>query len=836
MTNAFIKESSLDLNKIKTGYSFDAFISVNYRGDGYVRSENLKDLDIKIEMENLNKAWNGDFCHFQILGQETYKNKKYYLAKVVKIIERKQNLFGGHIEKSDGQYFFIPHDKRIYLDFIVKDFNSNKLEINDKVLVSVVDYNFNSSKIPYCKIEKIMGKRGDSAAEIATYSEEKGFEVGFNNAIIKESEEIHKAGITEKDLEGRRDFSNVNTFTIDPYDAKDFDDAISVKFLKQGLNPNPSPKEKGVAQHYMTANIKNYEQLKIKALEMRKNPTKAEDFLWDNLKNNNLDFRFRRQHIIDNFIIDFICLEKKIVIEVDGDIHDLQKEKDKERTKILESLGFKVIRFSNEKVLNNIKKVIDKISLELEKSVVQEVLPFGEDLGGAYVEIGVHIADVTHYLREGSAMDNEAQKRTTSVYLVDRVVPMLPEILSNDLCSLVEGKPRLTMSAVFTLDKDGNILEKWFGETIINSWRRFTYEEAQYILQKNNAAENINEEVNKINLPKEIEEKFKNELIELNRISKIYQKKRKERGAISMETEEIKFKLDEKGVPIEVYRKTRFDAHKLVEDFMLLANEEVAKYIHGLGEKTHVGVYRIHDKPDAEKMLSLSTFLYNLGYNAPYKDDTISPKALNDVMDELTNDPNKTTIQTQIVRSMQKAIYSTKNIGHFGLALEFYSHFTSPIRRYPDDMTHRLLKKYLKGGSSDAKDESWHERMCLRSSEREKDAADAERQSVKYKQVEYMGARIGQEFTGIVSGLTNFGIYIEEENSRCEGLIKYKDLGDGSEFFEFDKMQYLAKGDRGSFVRLGDVYKIKVLSTDLENRIIEYKLLEKVREITKKKI
>jgi ribonuclease R len=703
MTGGYIKESSLDMEKVKTGYVFDAFISVNYRGDGYVRSEHLKDLDIKVENRDLNKAWNGDFCHFQILGQEIYKNKKYYLAKVVKIIERKQNLFGGHIEKSDGQYFFIPHDKRVYLDFLVKDFNSKSLEINDKVLVSVTDYNFNTSKIPFCKIEKIMGKKGDSAAEIATYSEEKGFEVGFNNEIIKESEAIHKAGIAEKDLQGRRDFSDVNTFTIDPFDAKDFDDAISVKFI---TSPNLS--------------LAGEEQ--------------------------------------------------------------------------------------------NIKT------------------------GKPWVEIGVHIADVTHYLREGSAMDNEAQKRTTSVYLVDRVVPMLPEILSNDLCSLVEGKPRLTMSAVFTLDKDGNILEKWFGETVINSWKRFTYEEAQYILQKNNAAENINVEVNKISLPSEIEEKFKKELIELNRISKIFQKKRKERGAISMETEEIKFKLDEKGVPIEVYRKTRFDAHKLVEDFMLLANEEVAKYTHSLGGKNHVGVYRIHDKPDSEKMLSLSTFLYNLGYDAPYKDDTISPKALNNVMDELANDPNKSTIQTQIVRSMQKAIYSTKNIGHFGLALEFYSHFTSPIRRYPDDMTHRLLKKYLKGGHSDAKDESWHERMCLRSSEREKDAADAERQSVKYKQVEYMGARIGQEFTGIVSGLTNFGIYIEEENSRCEGLIKYKDLGDGSEFFEFDKVQYIVKGDRGSFVRLGDVYKIKVLSTDLENRIIEYKLLEKVREISKKKI
>ncbi len=687
MTQSYIKESDLEASKLRKSYIFQGFIALNFKGEGYVRDQNLKDLDVKIINEDLNKALSGDFCKLEILGEESFKNKKYYLAKVLKVIERKQNLFGGHIEKQDNQFYFVPHDKKIYLDFLVKDFNGNSLEVNDKVLVSVVDYNFNTSKIPYCKIEKVMGKKGDSSAEIATYSEEKGFEVGFSREVEIESEEIHRAGITEKDFIGRRDFSDVRTFTIDPFDAKDFDDAISVKFL------------------------------------------------------------------------------------------DDQK-----------------------------------------------------------VEIGVHIADVTHYLKEGDAMDNEAQKRTTSVYLVDRVVPMLPEILSNDLCSLVEGKPRLTMSAVFTLDKDGNILDKWFGETVINSWRRFTYEEAQSILQKNNAAENINTEVNKINLPNQIHEKFKKELIELNRISKIFQKKRKERGAISMETEEIKFKLDANGIPVEVYRKTRFDAHKLVEDFMLLANEEVAKYIHNLGEKNHVGVYRVHDKPSSEKMLSLSTFLYNLGYDAPFRDDTISPKHLNKVMDELENDPNKQTIQTQIVRSMQKAIYTTKNIGHFGLALEYYSHFTSPIRRYPDDMTHRLLKKYLKGETSDAKMDSWHEKMCFRSSEREKDAADAERQSVKYKQVEYMSARIGQEFLGIVTGLTNFGIFIEEENSRCEGLVKYKDLGDGGEFFEFDKIQYIAKGDRGSFVRLGDVYKIKVVSTDLENRVIEYKLLEKVREILKKKL
>jgi ribonuclease R len=389
---------------------------------------------------------------------------------------------------------------------------------------------------------------------------------------------------------------------------------------------------------------------------------------------------------------------------------------------------------------------------------------------------------------------------------------MLPEVLSNDLCSLVPNQDRLTMSAVFKLNKEGEVVERWFGETVIYSDKRFSYEGAQEVIE-GKATE------------------YEKELNYLNNTAKILKQKRFEAGSISLEGEEVKFVLDKDGVPIEVIRKIRFDAHKLVEEFMLLANVEVAKYISGLKHENHVGIYRIHDIPDAEKMQALSTFLYNLGYNAPFLDNTISPHKLNEVMEKAQNDPNKQTIQTQIVRSMQKAIYSTHNIGHFGLAFKYYSHFTSPIRRLPDVLIHRLMKKYLKGGATDKKEEVWHEAMCLRSSQKEKDASDAERGSIKYKQVEYMSSRIGQEFNALVTGLSGWGIYLEDEYSKCEGMVKFRDLG--TEFFTFDEKKYVVLGDQGTIFKMGDVYKVKVLAADLETKTIDYQILGKVRSMDK---
>ncbi len=654
--------------KFKKGQIIEGILGVNNKSEGFVKFLDKKITErIDIRNGDLNRGFPGDKVKVEIVGVEEKYGEVIYQGKVEEIVERNQDIYAGHIEMEDNRYFFVSHDKKIYTDFIIPSQNLNGAQVNDKVVVEIESWQ-DAKRSPIGKVTQVLGKRGESRAEMESLALEKGFKDGHDEKVIKEAEEIHKRGITEEDKKDRRDFRQTTTFTIDPFDAKDFDDAISVKFLENNL-----------------------------------------------------------------------------------------------------------------------------------------------------VEVGVHIADVSHYLKDGMAMEEEAKKRTTSVYLVDRVVPMLPEVLSNDLCSLVEGVDRLTMSAVFVMDtKTLEIKERWFGETVIHSAKRFTYEEAQDVI------------VGKTEGP------FKKEIITLNETAKKLKEQRFRNGAISMETEEVKFKLDEKGVPVEVIRKVRFDAHKLVEEFMLLANQEVATFVNNLGPKNHVGIYRVHDKPDSEKMHALSIFLYNLGFNAPFKDDTISPKDLNRIMDEVEKDPNKTTIQNQIIRSMQKAIYTTQNIGHYGLAFEYYSHFTSPIRRYPDVMIHRLMKKYLAGGTTEPKDQAYYEALCLRSSEREKDAAEAERNSVRYKQVEYMSYRIGSEVTCLVSGITNFGVFLEDEYSKCEGLVKFKDLGD--EFFKFDQKSYTVQGDRGTVIRMGDVYKCKVMKTDLELKAIDYQMISKVREMGKRRL
>ncbi len=651
--------------KFKKGEIIEGLLGVNNKSEGFLKFFDKKITErVDIRNGDLNRGFPNDKVKVEITGVEEKFGEKVYVGKVVEIVERNQEVYAGHIESEDGRFFFVSHDKKIYTDFIIPSTNLNNAEINDKVVVEIESWQ-DAKRSPIGKVVEVLGKKGESRAEIESLAVEKGFKDGFDKKIEEEAKAIHERGIREEDLTGRRDFRNITTFTIDPIDAKDFDDAISVNFSE-----------------------------------------------------------------------------------------------------------------------------------------------------GGDVEIGVHIADVSHYLRDGMAMEEEAKKRTTSVYLVDRVVPMLPEVLSNDLCSLVEGVDRLTMSAVFVIDqKTAEVKEKWFGETVIHSAKRFTYEEAQEVLEGRDSP-------------------FKKELITLNEIGKKLKATRFKNGALSMETEEVKFKLDEKGVPIEVIRKVRKDAHKLVEEFMLLANQEVATYIDGLGSKNHVGIYRVHDKPDSEKMHALSIFLYNLGYNAPFKDDTIDPKDLNKIMDEIDKDPNKTTILSQIIRSMQKAIYTTDNIGHYGLAFGFYSHFTSPIRRYPDVMTHRLMKRYLKGETTDKQEKAYFEALCLRSSEREKAAAEAERNSVRYKQVEYMSYRIGQEVECLVSGITNFGVFLEDNYSKCEGLVKFKDLGD--EFFKFDQKSYTVQGDRGTVIRMGDVYKCKVVKTDLELKTIDYHMISKVREMGKR--
>lgn len=421
-------------------------------------------------------------------------------------------------------------------------------------------------------------------------------------------------------------------------------------------------------------------------------------------------------------------------------------------------------------------------------------------------EIGVHIADVSHYVREGQPLDKEARKRGCSIYLVDRTIPMLPEILSNDLCSLNPNEDKLTFSAIFIMNEKAEIKERWFGRTVMHSDYRFTYETAQESIDSKNGP-------------------YANELITLNRIAKVLQKEKFNKGAIEFEQDEIKFKLDENGKPIGVYKKERLDTHKLVEEYMLLANREVAKHIYDSikkrGTKDTGSIYRIHDIPDPEKMLELEQFAKALGYDLVTKKGHVTAHSIKNLLKQVEGTPHETLIKTAAIRSMQKAIYSTKNIGHFGLAFEYYTHFTSPIRRYPDLLVHRILARHLHHEPFKDREVIEFQHIAESSTAREIDAAEAERASKKLKQVEYMSDKIGQEFLGTISGVTEWGVYVEEKETKCEGMIKIRDLG--NDFYEFNKKTYSITGQRTKKkFTLGDDIKFKVIGADLDRKTLDF--------------
>jgi len=425
-------------------------------------------------------------------------------------------------------------------------------------------------------------------------------------------------------------------------------------------------------------------------------------------------------------------------------------------------------------------------------------------LDNGHWEIGVHIADVTHYVQPNTILEKEAYNRATSVYLVDRVVPMLPEKLSNELCSLRPHEDKLTFSAVFEMDEDGKVLKEWFGRTIIHSDRRFAYEEAQERLESG-------------------EGDFAQEIILLNKIALKLREERFRKGAISFETVEVKFKLDENGSPLAVYPKVRKDAHKLIEEFMLLANKKVAEYVYKRtkGEKKDTMVYRIHESPDLDKIQTFSTFVKRFGYSLKVDEKQVAG-SLNKLIDDLEGKPEQNVLQSLAIRTMAKARYSTAETGHFGLAFAHYTHFTSPIRRYPDMMSHRLLQHYLDGGKS--VDKELYEAKCKHSSDMEKLAADAERASIKYKQVEFMRKMEDREFDGIVTGVTEFGIFVEIIETSCEGLVRMTDLTD--DFYEVDKDNYRIIGSRtGRIISFGDTLKVKVKDTNLEKRSIDLEMV-----------
>jgi ribonuclease R len=412
----------------------------------------------------------------------------------------------------------------------------------------------------------------------------------------------------------------------------------------------------------------------------------------------------------------------------------------------------------------------------------------------------VHIADVTHYVKPGSVIEKEAQERATSVYLVDRTIPMLPEKLSNHICSLNPFEDKLTYSAVFELDSKAVVINEWFGRTIIKSDKRFSYGEAQKVIDTG-------------------EGDRKEQLLTLHNLAQSLRAKRFATGSFAFERIEVKFNLSESGVPLGILFREYGTSNQLIEEFMLLANRRVAEYV-GKKLKGKTFVYRIHDKPNPEKLSSFSYFIKRFGYTLDTQDVKGLPAAMNKLMDDVSGKIEQNVIETLALRSMARAVYSTDNIGHYGLSFSYYTHFTSPIRRYPDMMVHRLLTRYLEGQPS--RDGDKFEKLCEYSSKRERLATDAERASIKYKQVEFMKDKIGQVFEGVISGVTEWGIYVEIIENQCEGMIALRELQD--DFFEYDEENYSIRGRHsGKVYMLGDKINVEIVKADLQKRQLDYR-------------
>ncbi|MBU0750287.1 VacB/RNase II family 3'-5' exoribonuclease [Patescibacteria group bacterium] len=425
------------------------------------------------------------------------------------------------------------------------------------------------------------------------------------------------------------------------------------------------------------------------------------------------------------------------------------------------------------------------------------------------IEVGVHIADVSFFVRPGSPIDREAVHRATSVYLVDRTIPMLPEVLSNNFCSLNPNEDRLAMSAVFVMDKQAGIIDRWFGETVIHSDRRFAYEEAQEVLDTQSG--DMLEELNT-----------------LQSLSRIIRDRRVKNGAIAFDTPEVKIKLDETGKPIDIILKQRIETMLLIEDFMLQANEAVAEFLAEKVKQQHIksgSIYRVHDVPNAEKIEDLSQFLKVMGYSLETHNGKVKGADINELLKQVEGKPEEYLIKVATLRSMSKAIYSTKNAGHYGLAFEFYTHFTSPIRRYPDLMIHRLVKHVSGGMQMQPEDLEQFEALAAHSSEREVSATEAERDSIKMKQVEFLAEHIGEEFDAVISGVSDRGIYVELNKTRAEGMIKIRDLG--NDFYVYDQKRYRIAGEKTKTeYRLGDPIKVKLIAARVMDKELDFGLAD----------
>ena len=641
-------------------------VDISGRGNAYIVVEGLDD-DVFVPFNKLKKAFHRDVVEVYIFPRR--KGKKLE-GEITKIVSRDKTSFVGIVDMQKDFAFVRPTDYRMYTDIFVPKSKFSNAEDGDKVIVEINEWPDNADS-PFGTITQVLGKPGEHNTEIHSILAQYGLPYEFPVEVDLFANTLDTS-IKEEEIAKRRDLRETLTFTIDPKDAKDFDDALSFKILENG----------------------NY-------------------------------------------------------------------------------------------------------------------------------EIGIHIADVSHYLKTDTILDDEAYDRATSVYFVDRVVPMLPEVLSNNACSLRPNEEKYTFSAIFEIDENTVIKNEWFGRTVINSDQRFAYEEAQHIIETGKGS--IPMEISIRDGAYTVGDEIVDATLTMDRLAKIMRDKRMQQGAISFDKIEVRFNLNEKMEPEGVYFKESKDANKLIEEFMLLANRRVAQFI-GKQKPVKTFVYRVHDEPNEDKLMALNSIISRFGHKLDFKDKKSISNSLNQLLEDVKGKKEQNLVDTLAIRSMSKAIYTVDNIGHYGLAFDYYTHFTSPIRRYPDVMVHRLLQHYLDGGETPKTEP--YEIKCKHSSDMESLAANAERDSIKYMQIKFMEDHQDQEFVGVISGVTEWGLYVEIIENKCEGMVRIRDIKD--DYYTFDEKEYAIVGERTKKTyQLGDEVIVMVKSTDLIKRHLDFSLIGK---------